>query len=620
MKRRPDGAIEFLGRTDHQVKVRGFRIEPGEVEAALREHPDIAGRLVAALPDPNGGRRLVAWWVRRAPGASPDLRAALRDRLPEPMVPSAFVEMDELPLNASGKVDRSRLPKPEDVVRTGDEPAEAGGAPLTPVQELLTGVVAAVLGRERIDVRDSFFGLGGHSLMATQVVSRVREAFGVNLPLAAVFEEPTVAHLAARVERLLRADARTELPPLEPAPRDGELPLSFAQERLWFLDQIDPGSPAYNIPLAVRLTGALDAAALAAALHALVDRHETLRTRFAPPQSVAGQPVQIVDAEAAGFDLSLVDLAGQDLPDAAWLSRVRELGQAEAMRPFDLGTGPLLRAVLLRRGPEEHALLLTLHHIVADGWSLGVLLRDLIRLYARPDGLPPLRIQYADFAAWQRGWLAGDALRALVDFWRRELAGAPPRAELPTDRPWPAVQTFRGGVLPVVLPPDLASRLRALGRSERVTPFMVLLAGFAALLHRLGGQEDLLLGTPVANRTRMETEDLIGFFVNTLALRLRPSGNQPVRRLLERVRATTLAAYAHQELPFEKLVEELQPRRDLSITPFFQVLFALQNAPAGARELPGLALETLSVHSGTAKFALTLSLSETTGGEGAFAG
>jgi amino acid adenylation domain-containing protein len=634
VRRRSGGAIEFLGRTDHQVKVRGFRIEPGEIEAALREHPGVQEALVAALPDPNGGRRLVAWWVRKSPplpgrGTREDrergpggegLRAALRARLPEPMVPSAFVEMDELPLNASGKVDRSRLPKPEDVVRTGDEPVEAGGAALTPVQELLTGVVATVLGRERIDVRDSFFGLGGHSLMATQVVSRVREAFGVDLPLAAVFEEPTVAHLAARVESLLRADARTELPPLEPALRDGELPLSFAQERLWFLDQIDPGSPAYNIPLALCLTGALDAGALAAALRALVDRHETLRTRFAPPRSVAGQPFQIVDAEAAGFDLSLVDLAGLDLPDAGWLARVRELGQAEAMRPFDLGTGPLLRAVLLRRGPEEHALLLTLHHIVADGWSLGVLLRDLIRLYARPDGLPPLRIQYADFAAWQRGWLAGDALRALVDFWRRELAGAPPRTELPTDRPWPAVQTFRGGVLPVVLPPDLASRLRALGRSERVTPFMVLLAGFAALLHRLGGQEDLLLGTPVANRTRMETEDLIGFFVNTLVLRLRPSGGQPVRRLLERVRATTLAAYAHQELPFEKLVEELQPRRDLSITPFFQVLFALQNAPAGARELPGLALETLSVHSGTAKFALTLSLSETTGGEGAFAG
>jgi amino acid adenylation domain-containing protein len=627
VRRLPDGALEFLGRTDHQVKIRGFRIEPGEVEAVLREHPAVRAALVAAVHDPGtGARRLTAWWVRRMEhGGTGDteIRAALRARLPEPMIPAVFIEMAELPLNASGKVDRSRLPRPDrpEAAREAPRPAADGsGSAATPVQELLAAIEAAVLGRERVGLHDSFLDLGGHSLLATQLVSRVREAFGVDLPLPAVFEEPTVAGLAARVEALLRADRRTELPPLEPVLHDGgaqAFPLSFAQERLWFLDQIDPGSPAYNVPLAVRLTGALDPAALAGALAALIARHEALRTRFAPPQSAAGHPVQIVDPPGtSGFHLSVVDLAGLALPDAlsegSWSALgglVRGLGQEEAVRRFDLATGPLLRATLLRRGPAEHVLLLSLHHIVADGWSLGVLLGDLGRAYGGGT-LPPLRIQYPDFAVWQRGWLAGEALQGAVDFWRRELAGAPPRTELPVDRPRPAVQTFRGGTLPVLLPAGLTARLHALGRSERVTPFMVLLAGFAALIHRLTGQEDLLLGTPVANRTRVETEELIGFFVNTLVLRLRPAGDLPLRRFLERVRAATLAAFAHQELPFEKLVEELQPRRDLSLTPFFQVLFALQNAPVGRRELPGLTLEALPVDSGTAKFSLTLSLSE----------
>jgi amino acid adenylation domain-containing protein len=625
VRRRPDGALEFIGRTDHQVKVRGFRVEPGEVEAALRAHPAVRSILVGALPDPAlGGHRLVAWWVRRPEGearrtSEAGLRAALRARFPEPMVPSAFVEMDELPLNANGKVDRARLPAPEEAARPAGAEADAWeGAPLTPVQELLAGIEAALLGRERVGTGDSFLALGGHSLMATQLVSRVREAFGVDLPLAAIFEEPTVAELAARIEGLLRADSRTELPPLEPAPRDGDLPLSFAQERLWFLDQIDPGSPAYNVPLALRLVGVLDAGALAGALDAVVARHEALRTRFAAPRSVAGHPLQIVEPQAPGLGLSLVDLTG--LPPGA--APVRALARAEASRPFDLAMGPLLRAALLRLAPGEHVLLLTLHHIVTDGWSLGILVRDLVRAHAGLP-LPPLRVQYPDFAVWQRGWLAGAPLRALVGFWRRELAAAPPRTELPTDRPRPAVQTFRGGTLPLVFPAELAGRLRALGRAERATLFMVLLGGFAALLHRVTGQDDLLLGTPVANRTRVETEELIGFFVNTLVLRLRPAGDLPVQRLLARVRSATLAAYAHQDLPFEKLVEELQPRRDLSLTPFFQILFALQNAPgtpADARSLAGLELAPLAVDSGTAKFSLTVSLSEPIPGEGDIAG
>jgi amino acid adenylation domain-containing protein len=623
---RRDGTLEFLGRTDHQVKIRGFRVEPGEVEAVLREQPGVREALVAALPDSAGGRRLVAWWVRRPGGDTGEgaLRAALRERLPEPMVPSAFVELPELPMTRGGKIDRARLPLPEAAPQTTEAREEA---PRSPLEELIAGIEAAVLGRDRVGVHDSFLDLGGHSLLATQVVSRIRESCGVELPLTAVFEEPTVAGLAARVEILLRAGRAAELPPLRPVPRGSagpEIPLSFAQERLWLLDQIDPGTPAYNVPLALCLAGKLDIRALAGALAALIARHESLRTRFAPPRSVSGQPTQIVDPPG-GNPLTVVDLSSCNLPDTVWNLQVHELSREEAARRFDLAAGPLLRTTLLRRGPEESLLLLTLHHIVSDGWSMGVLLRDVGRAYGRlaagePAALPVLRIQYPDFAIWQRGWLAGEPLRGLAAFWREELAGAPPRTELPTDRPWPAVQTFRGATLPVQLPADLAARLRVLARSERVTPFMVLSGGLAALLGRLSGQDDLLLGTPIANRTQVETEELIGFFVNTLVLRLRPGGDLTVRRFLERVRATTLAAYAHQDLPFEKLVEELQPQRDLSLTPFFQVLFALQNAPLGTQELPGLILQALPVDSGTAKFALTLSLIEGAGADSTITG
>jgi amino acid adenylation domain-containing protein len=618
-----DGALEFLGRTDHQVKIRGFRIEPGEVEAALREQPAVREALVAVLPDPAGGRRLVAWWVRQ-PGSEETeagLRTALRVRLPEPMIPATFVEMAELPLNTSGKVDRARLPRPEEAGWPAAAAAEGAGgdAPRTQIEELLAGIEAAVLGRERVGLHDSFLDLGGHSLLATQLVSRVREAFGVDLPLPAVFEEPTVAGLAGRLETLLRAGRRAELPPLERAPRTGPIPLSFAQERLWFLDQIDPGSPAYNIPLAVRLSGQLDLPALSAALDILIERHEALRTRFAA--GADGSPVQLVDPWTPADRLALVDLAGLGLPDASWEALVRQIGATEAARRFDLETGPLLRVVLLRRNPSEHVFLPTLHHIVADGWSMGVLLGDLGRAYTKfaagePPDLPPLPIQYPDFAVWQRRCLAGEPLRELVAFWRETLAGAPPRLELPTDRPAPAVQTFRGGTRSFVLSAETAARLPALGQTERVTPFMLLLAGLAVLLHRYSGQGDVLVGTPVANRTRVETEGLIGFFVNTLVLRVHPAEGLTLRRFLERVRAASLAAYAHQDLPFEKLVEELQPQRDLSYTPFFQVLFALQNAPMGRMELPGLALEPLGVDSGTAKFPLTLSLAEGTDGIG----
>ncbi|HSF41157.1 MAG TPA: condensation domain-containing protein, partial [Thermoanaerobaculia bacterium] len=474
-------------------------------------------------------------------------------RLPEAGIPARFVPKE---------VDRRALAEME------ISGPEGGAAPETPVEEILAGLFAEALGVERVGVRDDFFALGGHSLLAARLVSRVREALGVELPLPALFEAPTVAGLARRVEAARGGPA---LPPVRPVPRDGELPLSFSQQRLWFLDQMEPGSPLYNLPALLRLAGPLDPRALAAALTGIVRRHEALRTTFPARR---GRPRQEIHPPRP-VPLAVVDLAGIEGDEA------RRLGIAEIRRPFDLAAGPLLRALLLRLGPEEHVLALTMHHIVSDGGSVGVFVRELAALY-RGDPLPELPVQYADFAAWQREWLAGGALEEQLAGWRSRLAGAPPVLDLPADRPRPAVRDPRGAEVAFEVPADLARALAALGRREGVTPFMVLLAGFQALLSRITGQDDLLVGTPVAGRRRIEAEGLIGFFVNTLALRGDLSGSPTARQLLARVRETALAAYEHQDLPFERLVEELEPARDPSRTPVVQVVFALQDLASGA--------------------------------------
>jgi amino acid adenylation domain-containing protein len=622
----PDGAVDYLGRIDHQVKVRGFRIEPGEIEAALICLPGVREAAVVAREDVTGDRRLVAYVVptggetsATAPAlAIPELRRALAASLPEHMVPSAFVVLPALPLNPNGKLDRKALPKPD---VAGQE--RAFMPPSGPIEELLAGLWCEVLGVERVGVDDSFFDLGGHSLLVTRVISRLRRAFGVDLPMRALFEAPTVAALARRVEEARagdrggrdRDDHGAELPPLRPAPRDGRgLPLSYAQGRLWLLDRLEPGSAQYNIPQALELRGALAPAALAAALAAIVRRHEVLRTRFA---EVDGEPVQIPEP-ASPFTLPLVDLSAlpgeQERLDAAgWLAT------AEAARPFDLSRPPLLRAVLLRLGPEEHRLLLTLHHIASDGWSQGILDRELAALYAaevrgEPSPLPEVPIQYADFAAWQRSWMAGEILDRELSWWRERLARVPDVLDLPTDRPRPAVRSSRGAYLAMRLPDVAAEGLTRLARREGVTSFMVMLAAFEALLHRYTGQEGFLVGTPIANRTRAEIEGLVGFFVNTLVLRADLAGNPDFRELLRRTREVTLESYDHQDVPFEKLVEELRPERRLSHTPLFQVMLVTQNAAAGAAELPGLMVRPLPVESGTTKFDLTLALEEREGG------
>jgi amino acid adenylation domain-containing protein len=606
---REDGQLEFLGRVDHQVKIRGFRIELGEIEALLAESPAVRQAVVLALPDSRGDRRLVAYVATDpeiALGAGA-LRELAQERLPEYMVPSAFVLLPELPLTANGKIDRRALPEPDWV----GEGTKDLSAPRTPMEELIAGIWAEVLGLERVGVDSSFFELGGHSLLATQVVSRIRGALDVEIPLRALFELPGVARLAELVEST-RETARPEAPPLRRVPRT-DVPLSFAQQRLWFLHQLDPASPAYNMPGMVRLSGPLDAEALAGSLAEMVRRHESLRTVF--PASL-GEPRQEILPEAPVDlqDFPVTDLS--DLEPTAAEERLQALVQEEGRRPFDLQRGPLLRTRLVRLAPEEHALILNLHHIVSDGWSQGVLVREMSRLYeafaaSQPSPLPELPVQYADYAVWQRDWLQGEALDSLLAWWRGQLAGSPGVLDLPVDHPRPPAFTYQGSRHPFRLPARLADRLRAYGRRESMTPFMILLAGFQALLHRHSGQTDLLVGTAIANRQQTELEDLVGFFMNTLALRADLGGRPHFLDLLEQARRTSLGAYAHQGLPFEKLVDELHPERDLSRSPLLQVMLILQNAPMRALQLPGLEVRVEEVDNGTAKLDLTVSLEET---------
>jgi amino acid adenylation domain-containing protein len=602
----PDGTIQFMGRADAQVKVRGFRIELGEIEARLARHSAVHEVVVVARDGEVGDPRLVAYYTGEAVSAA-TLRAHLAERLPEYMVPAAFVHMDALPVNPNGKLDRKALPEPEYA------PAEETYvAPRTPVEEVLAGIWAEVLGLERLGVHDEFFSMGGHSLLATRVVSRIREVFGVELPLRALFEGPTVAEMAGRVEEMRRAELAV-LPPVVPVERT-DLPLSFAQERLWFLDQLEPGSAFYNLPFALRLRGTVDVDALERSLGEIVRRHDALRTVFLEQ---GGTPRQVI-APFGGFGLTMTDLS--HLPGETREAEVqRELIAESTERPFDLSAGPLFRASLLRLGAQEHVLVLGQHHIVSDGWSMGVLYRELSALYeayrqGRASPLPELRVQYADFAVWQREQLEGAALERQLSYWRERLAGAPELLELPTDHPRPPVQTYRGATLPVDLSAELLERLQALGRGEGATLYMTLLAAFQVLLSKYSGSDDIVVGSPIAGRTRKEVEELIGFFVNTMVLRTDLSGDPSFREVLRRAREVTLGAYENQEVPFERLVAELQPERTLSHAPLFQVLLVLQTAGGGGPELPGLEVSGVGAERVSAKFDLSLELRTTARG------
>jgi amino acid adenylation domain-containing protein len=601
---RPDGRVEYLGRADHQVKVRGFRIELGEVEAVLAAHPAVLECAAAAPETAPGERRLTGYVVWKGePAGLPALIAHLRARLPQAMVPAQLVEMEALPHTPNGKVDRKRLPLPAGGPELTGEPV----APRNAVESQLADLWREVLQVGRLGVHDDFFALGGHSLLAARLMARANAAFAVELPLRSLFERPTVAGLASRIETARRGDGAPQLPPLRPVPRDGDLPLSFAQERMWVMDRLLPGSPVYNVFQALRLSGPLDRERLADAFAAVARRHEVLRTVFPP---VAGTPVQQILPDWTP-ELPVTDLT--DLPPAEQEEKARRMATGEARTPFDLATGPLLRLRLLVLDAEDHVLLLTLHHIVCDDWSVGVLVREVEEIYraglaGRSPRLPELPVQYADFAVWQRGWLTGEALDAKLAYWKAHLGSHPPVLTLPTDRPRPAVQTFHGAVRRVRMPGALAAELRAVARAEGATLFMALLAGYAAMLSRAAGQPEVVVGCASANRDRVETEGLIGFFVNILPVRIDLAGASTWRELLRHVRTAALGAYDHPDLPFERLVAAVQPRRDLGHAALRQVGFAFENHVGAPLDLAGVTSRPLDVDTGVARLDLTLFL------------
>ena len=601
-----DGEFEFLGRRDGQVKVRGVRIELSEIEELLRNNSAIRDVAVLSHQEQDGGNSLCAYVVLKEATDLGILRAYLATSLPSYMLPSYFVEIEALPRTLSGKVDRRALPKPE---QARSEHSTPYVEPSSPVENALAEIWCRVLKLTRVGIHDNFFVLGGHSLLATQLLSRIRGAFDVELHLRSLFDSPTIAQQAQAIAQLqseheqIDGEIKTGH-----ASRDGEFfPLSYAQRRLFFLDQLEPGSAAYNIPDAVRLKGQLDVAALEQALGEIVRRHESLRTVF---HVIDDEPKQVVRAYTP-FALSVVDLS--ELPAHSRAATARELSELEARRPFDLVRGPVMRATLLRSSDYEHVLLMTLHHIVADEWSAGIFARELMNLYdaysgGAPSQLEPLPIQYIDFAQWQNELLSGETLDNLLSYWKRQLPSPLPILKLSTDRPRPSVQSFRGSRAPFSLSFEVSDSLELLSQREDCTLFMTLLAAFSVLLHRHSGQDDVIVGTNIANRNRTELEKLIGFFVNMLPLRTQCADNPSFRQFLRRVREVTLGAYAHQDLPFDKLVEEVRPERTLTHTPIFQVVFSLQNAPSESARNTLLEMERVPVDRGTAKFDLVLNM------------
>lgn len=600
----PDGNIEFLGRVDQQVKLRGFRIELGEIESALRQHDGVRECVVIDREDIPGQKRLVTYVVPKheCQPSGREWRSFLKERIPDYMIPSAFVTLDRLPLTPNGKLDRHALPTP-----AADRPdlENRYAAPRNDTERAMAQAWSEVLGVAQVGIHDSFFDLGGHSLLATQVISRLRDSLRVELPLRVLFEKPTIAALAEAIERGTPLAPEVAAPPMKPAAAHTSVPATFQQQRLWFLDQLQPGSTAYNMPFALRLCGTLNPAALEQAITEVQRRHETLRTTLS---SENDEPLQIIHP-SSGFRLMSVDLG--HLPEEKREQEAERLVREEVNRPFDLGRGPLFRALLLRLRQTEHVLALTMHHIISDGWSIGVLVREIEQLYAafregKPSPLPDLAIQYGDFAHWQRDWLRGEALEAQLAWWKRQLGGKLPVLQLPTDRPRRADLPPRGARVFRQLDRRLSGALRDFSRREGATLFMTTLAAFQTLLYRQTGQEDILIGTPIAGRNRAETELMIGFFVNTLVLRTDLSGTPTFRELLGRVREAAMGAFAHQEMPFEKLVEELQPDRDLTHTPLFQVFFNMINLPDAELHFAGLDAAPIKLGAVHTKFDLTL--------------
>jgi acyl carrier protein len=541
-----------------------------------------------------------------------ELRKHVSERLPAHMVPAAIISLDRLPMTASGKVNRLALPE------TDVAPLEAGSvlqSPRTPTEEMLASIWSDILKLENVSIHDSFFDLGGHSLLATQVMSRVRQVFQVEVPLRRLFETPTIAELAEFIDSALLQSRGLPVPSIQPVSRLDPLPLSFSQQRLWFVEQLEPDSQVFIVARALLMRGRLRHAALEQSLNEVVRRHEILRTTIAVNQ---GQPVQVINPSST-LSIEVVDL--KSAPRDEIERECKRLAGEESARRFDLRRGPLLRVRLLEVGAEEQVILLTMHHMVTDNWSTGVLIKELKRhyeAYIKGDRaeLEELKIQYADYAVWQREWLKGEVLEEQAGYWKRQLAGAPPVLELPTDWPRPAERTFRCARESFMLPRDLSRGLSKLSQREGVTMFMTLLAALQTLFYRYTGQEDICIGSGIANRTRAEVEELIGYLVNIIVLRTDLRGNPRFDELLGRVREVTKGAYEHQELPFEQIVDLLQPERNLSYAPMAQVTFALQNAPMERLDLPDLSLEVIELDSQTVEYDISLLMSGNADGLG----
>ncbi len=580
-KWRPDGTLEFAGRNDFQVKIRGFRIELGEIEARLLDHPEVREAVVLAREE-RGGKRLVAYYVGGAAPGAEALRGHLAENLPEYMVPAAYVRLEALPLTPHGKVDRGALPEPEAEAFA----AQDYEAPQGETEKALADIWTDVLNVDRVGRRDNFFSLGGHSLTAMQVLARVRDGFGVELPFSALYKEFTVAGLAVQIQEADRMEPVLAFPAVRRVPRDGALPLSYPQEAIWFIEQLTPGTLAYNAQFCIDFRGPLDAEVLERTFNEIVERHEVLRTTFPSPD---GRPMQVVHPYER-VTMPCVDISG--VPASETEAEIERIVAEECQKPFDITRLPLVRWTLIRAAADRHLLIIVEHHFVHDGWSVGRLLGEIQAIYSafaqgRPSPLPPLSVQYADFAAWQRGLLEGPFLDRQLDYWTKKLA-RPTRLELPTDYPPSKRHKSCGAMVEMELPASLYHALRGLGQRQGVTLFIVMLAAFKTLLHRYTGQEDVLIGTGSANRRLKETEGLLGMMINTLVLRTDLSGRVTFRELLDRVRQTVLEAHTYQDLPFEKLVEALHPVREPGQNPLFNVLFAFLDV-----QMPDLAFEGL---------------------------
>jgi Condensation domain/AMP-binding enzyme/Phosphopantetheine attachment site/AMP-binding enzyme C-terminal domain len=586
-----DGNLEFLGRVDQQVKVRGYRIELGEIESVLQTCEGVRACAVIVREDQPAEKRVVAYVVKNDAAKTQDFTELLKQRLPDFMIPSAFVVLEQLPLTPNGKLDRKSLPAPE-----GEWDEKRGYVgPRNGEEEILCGLFAEVLNRDQVGVHDDFFATGGHSLLATRLVSRIRSTLGVDVPIRAVFESPTVAKFAPRLQGGRKAQTSLR--------RHGKierLPLSYTQQRLWFIDELQGGSTEYNMPEALRLRGGLDVDALRRAIQTIVDRHESLRTHFGEEHGV---PVQII-APSLTLEIPMEDLSR--LSSIEQQRQVTASVNKEWSKPFDLVHGPVLRVKLLKLAEEEHILLRTFHHIVSDGWSLGVFMRELRDLYeaysqGRDNPLPDLPLQFADFALWQTQDAMAGAQDEDLAFWEKQLAGIPEELEIPRDRPRPPLQTYAGNAHGITLPVETVAALKRCGHS---TLYMTLLTAFAVLMNRYSGQDDIVVGSPIANRQDDRLEGLIGFFANMLVMRVKVNPNATFGELLEKVREWALEAYRHQDIAFERLVEKLPFRRSLNRTPIFQVIFALQNASSGTQQLRGLEVEEIGTEAWTVRFDL----------------